>query len=78
MTDPVVLAVVAIVARVGQQLSRNVVRRLLPARRRHFVEPLERVLLQPRLVTDQPQGRAEQPVVAQPAGDLDRLFMRGR
>ena len=52
-------AVVAVVARVGQQLARHLVRRLLPARRRHLVEPLEHVLLQARLVVVDPDGRRD-------------------
>ena len=40
-------AVVAEVAGVGRELARDVVRRLLPRRRRELVEPLERVLEEP-------------------------------
>jgi hypothetical protein len=47
-------AVVAVVAGVGQQRSRRLVRRLLPARRRELVEPFERVGLDPGLVVVDP------------------------
>ena len=49
-------AVVAVVAGVGQQLAGHVVGRLLPARRRDLVEPLERVGLQPGLVVVDPHA----------------------
>ena len=43
-----------IVAGIGRELARHLVRRLLPARRRDLVEPLERVLLQSGLVVVDP------------------------
>src|SRR3954454_1260686 len=43
-------AMVAVVAGGGKQLAGDVVRRLLPARRRELVEPFERILLDSRLV----------------------------
>src|SRR3954454_4204023 len=49
-------AVVPVVAGVGQELARYVVRRLLPARRRDLVEPLQRVLLETGLVVVHPDG----------------------
>jgi uncharacterized membrane protein YccC len=52
-------AVVTVVAGVRQQLARHVVGRLLPARRRDLVQPLERVLVQPRLVVVDPDGRRD-------------------
>ena len=55
----VVLAapMVAVVARIGQQLSRDLAIRFVPARRRHLVEPLEHVGLKPRLVVVDPHRR---------------------
>src|SRR5215213_6693195 len=50
-------AVMAVVARVRQQLPRDVVGGLLPARRRDLVEPLERVLVQAGLVVVDPDRR---------------------
>ena len=52
-------AVVAIVARVGQQLLRHLVARLAPARRRQLVKPLEHIGLDPRLVIVDPHGRRD-------------------
>ena len=50
-------AVVAVVAGIGQQLAGDLVGRLLPARRRDLVEPLERVGLEPGLVVVDPDRR---------------------
>src|SRR5688572_29387577 len=52
-------AVVAVVAGVREQLPRNVVRRLLPAQRRDFVQPLERVLVEAALVVVDPDRRGD-------------------
>ena len=52
-------AVVAEVAGVGRELARDVVRRLLPRRRRELVEPLERVLEEPGLVVVDPDARGD-------------------
>src|SRR3954454_5827257 len=43
-------AVMPLVAGVGKQLARHIVRGLLPARGSALVEPLERVLLKPGLI----------------------------
>ena len=49
-------AVVAVVARIGEQLASHIVGRRLPARRGDLVEPLEHVLVQAGLVVVDPDG----------------------
>ena len=70
-------AVMAVVARIGQELARHVVRRLLPARRRHLVEPLHHVLVQAWLVVVDPHRggdvhRADERHALADAGLVDR------